>query len=129
MRKTRENVKVKYSPSKAIPGQALIPAELLKRHLAGTLPDIQKNPQFTHDENGQQISEDLSGLELHELHDLAVKLRREFDERQKQLKKQADEDYRKSIIDEHIKTQTAVLEKPPGTAAAGDGAAADSDTH
>lgn len=133
MRQLRPTPPIHYSASVTIPGQALIPAELLKRHLAGTLPDIAKRPQFTHDEYGQPTGEqDLSNMELHELHDLAQKVKLEFIEREKQLAKEEGENYRKSVIDEYIKTQTVALEKPPGTAAVsatGDGAAADSDTH
>lgn len=130
MRKLRYEEPKKYRPSKTIPGQALIPAELLKRHLAGTLPDLQKNPQFTHDDEGRPTGEqDLSRLELHELHELAQQVKSEFIEREKELAKQESENYRKSVIDDYIKTQTVALEKPPGTAAVSatrDGAAADS---
>jgi len=127
MRPRRAYTPIKYTRSKAIPGQSLIPADLLKRHLAGTLPDIQKHPQFTHDENGEQISEDLSTMELHELHDLTVRIKAEYNERAKKLQEEQREKYRQSIIDEHIKTQTAVSkEEPVGTAGVspkGDGAA------
>lgn len=101
--KIRETLPLKFSPSKTKPGQALIPAELLKRHLAGTLPDIAKVPQYTHDDEGHQISEDLSGMELHELHDLAMRLKHEYAEREKQLAKKAADDYKQSIIDEHTR--------------------------
>lgn len=127
MRTLRKSRVTKFSPSKTKPGQALIPSELLKRHLAGTLPPIQKTPQFTYDENGKQIGEDLSGLELHELHDLTVRLQQEFKKRQSELRKQAEEDYRKAVIEEHTKLQTAASkEEGQGTAAVsakGDGAA------
>lgn len=126
IRQRRATRPTKYSPSKTKPGQALIPAELLKRHLAGTLPDIQKTPQFTHDENGNQISEDLSHLELHELHDLTLRMKEEYDKRAKKLQEESREKYRQSIIDEHTKTQTAKKEEDQGTASVsdkGDGAA------
>lgn len=114
-RKIRFEKPVQYSPSRTIPGQSLIPAELLKRHLAGTLPDIAKVPLYTYDEKGSQISEDLSGLELHELHDLSVRLRAEYDERAKQLKSQAAKEYDAKIIHDYL--QTAASKQPPvGTA-------------
>lgn len=107
---------VEYSPSRTKPGQSLIPAELLKRHLAGTLPDIAKVPLYTYDEKGSQISEDLSGLELHELHDLSVRLRAEYDERAKQLKSQAAKEYDAKIIHEYLAKQPASKEPPVGKA-------------
>lgn len=98
----RQTKPIKYSKSKTIPGQALIPAELLKRHLAGTLPDIQKNPQFTHDEEGKPTGEvDLSRMELHELHELAQQVKSEFIEREKELAKQEADDYKKKVIEEY----------------------------
>jgi len=135
MRKLKQDPKRIYSPSKTKPGQALIPAELLKRHLAGTLPDIQKHPQFTHDENGQQISEDLSHLELHELHDLTMAMKAEIAKRQKRLDEESEENYKKKIIAEHqqsISSKQPALEEPPGTAAVsakGDGAAGATGKH
>jgi len=109
MRQRRPSAPIKYSPSLTIPGQALLPAELLKRHLAGTLPDIQKTPQFTHDEYGQPTGEqDLSHMELHELHDLAAKVKLEFIEREKELAKQESEDYRKSVIQQYLAQQDPI---------------------
>lgn len=118
MRKMRPNLqKTYYGPSQTIPGQSLIPAELLKRHLAGTLPDIGKNPLYTHDENGKQISEDLSHLELHEMHDLARALRDEYDKRTAQENNESKEQERLRIIEEykaeHAKTQGAQQPAPP----------------
>lgn len=84
------------------PGQALIPAELLKRHLAGTLPDIDHSPtaRFTYDEDGNQVDEDLSRMELHELYELAEKVRGAVKERQDEL---AEE--KKKAYDEHIRSE------------------------
>lgn len=104
-----------YGVSQTKPGQALIPAELLKRHLAGTLPDIQKHPEFTFDEEGVQISEDLSKLELHELHDLAKELRVEYDRRASELKDESDKAYRQQIIDEFKQSHEENLKTPPPT--------------
>lgn len=114
MRKIRQSTPTKYSPSKTKPGQALIPSELLKRHLAGTLPDIQKIPLFTHDENGQQISEDLSHLELHELHNLTVAMKSEIRKRQQKLDEEAEENYKKKIIDEHSQLLSSKQLHPEG---------------
>lgn len=84
-RKATFEAQLPQSPSKTVPGQSLKPAEVIERHLAGTLPDIAKEPMFTHDEEGNQISEDLSKLELHELFDLGKQLRAEYDKRAAQL--------------------------------------------
>lgn len=126
IRKTHPDPVHKPMPSKTIPGQSLQPADVLKRHLAGTLPDIGKTPQYTHDSDGKQISEDLSSLELHELHDLSQLITREYRERAKQVKEETEEANRKTLIAEYLKTQTAVKEEAPAKAAApakGDGAA------
>lgn len=100
-----------YGPSLTKIGQSLKPAELLKRHLAGTLPDIQKRPEYTFDEQGKQIGEDLSSLELHEIHDLARAVRAEYDKRSKELKDENEKVYRQQIIDtyqkEHLAAQAA----------------------
>lgn len=108
--------KTKYSPSKTVQGQALVPAELLKRHLAGTLPDIQKTPEFTYDEEGRQVSEDLSGLELHELHDLAQQLVKEYNKRNTEEKVEGEKTYRQQIIDEYKKEHESNLNAPPDPA-------------
>jgi len=99
-----------YGPSQTKPGQSLIPAELLKRHLAGTLPDIQKVPEFTHDEYGKQIGENLNNLELHELHDLGVRLRAEYAKREQELSEENEKKKREAIIAEHQKN---LLETAP----------------
>lgn len=102
-------------PSRTIPGQSLLPAELLKRHLAGTLPDIQMNPHYTHDEDGNQIEENLSGLELHELHDLAEKVRGELRERQMELDKKEKEDYENSVIERYKAAEEAKKQQSENT--------------
>lgn len=94
------------SPSPTVPGQSLKPAEVIERHLAGTLPDIQKTPQYTHDEDGNQISEDLSKLELHELFDLGARLKREYDERFKEQSDAEAERLKKQHIDEYLAQQS-----------------------
>lgn len=134
MRKLRKDKPTVYSPSMTKPGQALIPAKLLERHLAGTLPDIQKQPMFTHDENGQQISEDLSHLELHELFDLTNAMKAEIAKRKKQLDEENEENYKKKIIEEYSKSSSSKQLHPEGAvgtaavSAKGDGAAGDRDT-
>lgn len=99
------------SKSQTVPGQSLVPAELLKRHLAGTLPDIAKTPRYTYNEHGQQISEDLSQLELHELHDLTQNLISEYRDREKELADQADKDYQAKIIADHKAKLKATKDK------------------
>lgn len=94
-----------YSESKTIPGQSLVPAELLKRHLAGTLPDIQHVPRYTHDEYGNQIDEDLSKLELHELAELADRAKLEVKRRQEEQHEKNSKDSRQRIIDEYLKEE------------------------
>lgn len=103
-----------YGPSKTIPGQSLYPADLLKRHLAGTLPDIDlsKKYEYHYDENGEQIAEPLP-LEMFELHKLAVALRkRQFEEATEHRKQQAIkqreqiiEEYKRSIQEQQPKPQ------------------------
>lgn len=92
---------IKYSTSKTIPGQSLLPSDLLKRHLAGTLPDIDHSKKYEYhfDENGNRLSQPLP-LEMHEVHKLAVVLRkRQHEEQLKQREKNA-EAFRNKIIDE-----------------------------
>lgn len=112
MRTLRPTKPTVYGRSQTKQGQALVPAELLKRHLAGTLPDIAKNPEYTHDEHGVQISENLSHMELHELHDLAKRMREEYDKRTAELKEQTSAEYRQQIIDEYKKSHADSLPKP-----------------
>lgn len=96
---------VEYSESKTIPGQSLIPAELLKRHLAGTLPEIDQTSmnEYHYDENGEQIGEPLP-VEMHELHKLAVAIRkRQFEEATEHRRKEAEK-FKQRIIDEYKST-------------------------
>lgn len=100
-------------PSKTIPGQSLIPSDLLKRHLAGTLPDIDQSQRYEYhvDENGEQVSEPLP-LEMHEFHKLAVALRkRQFEEATKYRAEQAQKE-RDKIIADYIASQATA--KDPG---------------
>lgn len=102
-RNWRDNVE--YSESKTIPGQSLIPAELLKRHLAGTLPEIDQTSmnEYHYDENGEQIGEPLP-VEMHELHKLAVAIRkRQFEEATEHRRKEAEK-FKQRIIDEYKST-------------------------
>lgn len=121
MRQLRKQVPVKYSPSKTQPGQALIPAELLKRHLAGTLPDIAKRPLYTYDENGDQISEDLSHLELHELHDLTLRMRDEWTKREKELAQKEASEQEAAIIEKYKASLKPEDPTPPADPAAPEG--------
>lgn len=95
----------RYSASRTIPGQSLKPADLLKRHLAGTLPDIDHSQKYEYhyDENGEQIAVPLP-LEMHELHKLAVALRkRQYEEAIEQRKQRAVQE-RDKLIAEYKQT-------------------------
>lgn len=91
-----------------IPGQSLRPSELLKRHLAGTLPpiDLSSRYEFHYDEKGQQIAEPLPN-ELHEVHRLSVALRERQYEEQLEARKKAAEKRKQDIIDEYEREQAA----------------------
>lgn len=92
--------------NKTIPGQALTPAMLLKRHLAGTLPpiDLTKRYEYHYDENGNQIAEPLP-TEMHEVHALSVAIRqRQYEEALEQRRKQAEK-HKEAIISEYRKLQ------------------------
>lgn len=94
--------------SKTIPGQSLSPAELLKRHLAGTLPpiDLSNRYEYHFDENGKQVAEPLP-LELHEVHKLSVAIRqRQYEEALEHRKKQAEK-HKEEIIAEYKKLNPA----------------------
>lgn len=104
--------------SQTIPGQSLTPANLLKRHLAGTLPpiDLSSRYEFHYDETGKQVAEPLP-LELHEVHKLSVMLRqRQYEEAIEQRKKNAEK-HKEDIINEYVKlnppkTETKSTIKP-----------------
>lgn len=102
-----------YGPSKTIPGQSLYPADLMKRHLAGTLPPIDLSSKYEHhyDEEGKQISEPLP-TEMYELHALAVALRKKQFEAATEHRKQQAEKQRLEIIEEYKKSQTPVEPAP-----------------
>lgn len=108
----KDHKPTKYSTSRTIPGQALRPADLLKRHLAGTLPDIDQSQKYEYhyNEDGEQIAVPLP-LEMHELHNLAVALRkRQYEENLKAMQNKAKAD-RDKLIEEYKKTpeyQTAL---------------------
>lgn len=106
--------------SKTIPGQSLIPAELLKRHLAGTLPDIDRSQKYEHhyDENGEQIAQPLP-LDYIEMHALAVALRkRQFEEATKKRKRDAEK-FRDKIIAEYKASQVPEAKLPEVTPPSG----------
>lgn len=106
-----------YGPSQTIPGQSLKPSELLERHLAGTLPEIDLSDRYEYhyDENGEQIGEPLP-LEMHEFHSLAVAIRRREFEAATEARKQEAEALKKQIIEEWIASQKA-QESNPSTGA------------
>lgn len=103
----------KYGTSRTIPGQSLVPAKLMERHLAGTLPDIDLSSRYEYhyDEEGNKIGEPLP-LEMHELHKMAVAIRnRQFEEATKARKEQAEK-FRQKVIDEYLKEQSSKEPKP-----------------
>lgn len=117
----KQSTPVTYSASATIPGQTLKPSELLKRHLAGTLPpiDLSNKYEYHYDSTGKQIAEPLP-LELHEVHALSVAIRkRQFEEATEIRRKQAEK-HKQDIIDEY-KRQNPV--PPVQTPDPGEGAA------
>lgn len=106
-----------YPSSKTIPGQSLRPGELLKRHQAGTLPDIDLSSKYEYhyDENGKQVSVPLP-IEMHELHKYALKYRKRQEELVIEKRKADAEAQRKKIIEEYLKDNPQL---DPRTAASG----------
>lgn len=102
-----------YGPSKTIPGQSLYPSDLMKRHLAGTLPPIDLSSRYEHhyDEEGNQISQPLP-TEMYELHALAVALRKKQFEAATEHRKQEAIKHRDYIISEYQKQQKALTPHP-----------------
>lgn len=99
--------------SQTIPGQTLEPAELLKRHLAGTLPpiDLSNRYEYHYDDQGNQVAEPLP-LELHEVHKLSVAIRqRQYEEALEQRKKNAEK-HKEEIISEYIKNNPPKADIP-----------------
>lgn len=112
--RSKQSTPIKFGPSKTIPGQSLRPAELLKRHLAGTLPDIDLSSKYEHhyDEEGKQVAEPLP-LEIHELHKLSVAIRQKQYEEGLEQRKKAAEKHKQDIIDEYVKQNTPPQPKGP----------------
>lgn len=108
----KEKCSQKFSASRTIPGQSLYPADLMKRHLAGTLPpiDLSGKYEYHYDENGEQIAEPLP-LEMYELHALAVALREKQYEAAIEHRKQKALRERDAIIAEYEKTRTQPVPK------------------
>lgn len=110
--RSKKGTPTKYGPSKTIPGQSLKPAELLKRHLAGTLPpiDLSGRMEYHYDETGKQVAEPLP-LEMHEMHKLSVAIRkRQYEEALEYRKKQLEK-HKKQILDEYLKQQEDAKKK------------------
>lgn len=100
--------------SRTIPGQSLVPSELLKRHLAGTLPPIDqsKKYEYHYDEEGNQIGEPLP-VDYQELHNLAVAIRkRQFEEATKARKAKAEKERAKIIADYEKAKNVKVVDDP-----------------
>lgn len=106
--KFRSKPATKYSQSRTIPGQSLYPADLLRRHLAGTLPDIDRSKayEFHYDAEGNQIAEPLA-LEYHELQELAVVLRRRQYEEAIEKRKADAAKFRDKIISDYVASQAS----------------------
>lgn len=96
-----------YSTSRTIPGQSLLPSELLKRHLAGTLPDIDLSQRYEYhyDENGAQIGEAFP-IEMHELHKLALRVRKEREEEINKMRAEKAKKFRDDLIEQYKKEQS-----------------------
>lgn len=103
--RSKKSEKTIFGASMTIPGQALTPAELLKRHLAGTLPpiDLTKRYEYHYDEKGNQVAEPLP-TELHEVHALSVAIRKRQYEEAIEHRKQEAEKHKEAIIAEYQKT-------------------------
>lgn len=120
--RSKQTQKTTFGSSRTIPGQALTPSALLKRHLAGTLPpiDLSSRYEFHYDENGKQVAEPLP-LELHEMHKLSVAIRQRQFEEATELRRQRAEKHKQEIIDEYVKKNPPVTPVPkpdPGEGAA-----------
>lgn len=116
-KRSKNTVPTTYGPSMTIPGQALKPSELLKRHLAGTLPpiDLSKRYEYHYDEDGKQVLEPLP-TELHEIHKLSVAIRKRQYEEALEARKQAAEKHKADIIAEYERQQalkTAIKDSDP----------------
>lgn len=112
--RSKPSTPTKFGPSKTIPGQSLKPSELLKRHLAGTLPPIDLSKRYEHhfDEEGKQIAEPLP-LEMHEVHKLSVAIRqRQYEEALEHRKKQLEK-HKENIIAEYEKLKSEEIKGSP----------------
>lgn len=89
----------KFTMSRTIPGQSLRPAELLKRHLAGTVPpiDLSNRYEYHFNEEGEQVALPLP-LELHEVHRLSVAIRKKQYEEALEHRKAMAEKHKQEII-------------------------------
>lgn len=114
--RAKKRIETTFGPSQTIPGQSLKPSELLKRHLAGTLPDIDLSQKYEYhfDEEGKQVAEPLP-LEMHEVHKLSVAIRqRQYEEALEQRRKQAEK-HKEEIIAEYVKNNPNLKPKSEET--------------
>lgn len=95
-----------WGRSQTIPGQSLIPSELLERHLAGTLPEIDMSDNYEYhvDEEGNQIGEPMP-LDYITLETLAAEHRAKQREAAIEFRKQEAKELRDKIIEEYKKSQ------------------------
>lgn len=111
-KRSKKSHDLTFGPSQTIPGQALKPADLLRRHLAGTLPpiDLSNKYEYHYDDTGKQVSEPLP-LELHEVHKLSVAIRqRQYEEALEHRKRQAEK-HKEEIISEYVKQNPQIKPK------------------
>ena len=103
-RSKKDQKKAVYPPAytHVVPGQSLKPSDLLKRHLAGTLPpiDLSRRYEYHFNEKGEQVLEPLPN-EVHELHKLSVVLRKRQYEEALENRKKAAEKHKADIIAEY----------------------------
>lgn len=98
-----------WGRSQTIPGQSLIPAELLERHLAGTLPDLDQADKFEfhYDEEGNEIGQPMP-LDYIELETLAAAYRAKQREAAIEFRKQEAKELRDKIIADYQAEQAAL---------------------
>lgn len=103
----RERADNQFGPSLTIPGQSLIPSELMKRHLSGTAGDIDLSSMYEYhfNEEGEQIGEPMP-VDLYEFHALALKVKNDQIEAG-EIQRQIDaENLKQQIIAEYEKLRS-----------------------
>lgn len=98
-----------WERSRTIPGQSLVPAELLERHLAGTLPEIDQEDKYEYhiNEDGEEIATPMP-LDYIELETLAALYRKRQQEAAIEFRKQEAKELRDKIISDYKAEQAAL---------------------